>query len=111
MKSLKISIKNNNVRITQEGDLTVNEALSLSFEMFASVVLQTLEGVQDNKEMRRSLYNQIVSSISDLADRIYPEINEEKGSAEDFLKHLEDKSAEIDKKLEELKKKEKENGE
>ena len=111
MKSLKISIKEDNVRITQEGELTVNEALSLSFEMFASVVLQTLEGVQDNKETRRSLYNQIVSSISDLADRIYPEINEEKGSAEDFLKHLEDKSAEIDKKLEELKKKEKDNGE
>lgn len=108
MKSLKIYIEGEKVGIAQEGDLTVNEALSLSFELFANVILQTTEQIQDNKETRRNLYNQIVTSFSSLADKIYPEIEEEKGSPEDFLKHLEEKSAEIDKKIAELKEKQKE---
>jgi hypothetical protein len=102
MKSLKIYIEGDQVGIQQEGELTVNEGLMLSFELFANVALQTSEAFGEDKDSRRNLYNQVVQSVSALANKIYPEIEEEKGTPEDFLAHLEEKSLEIDKKQAEL---------
>ena len=102
-QSLKISRENEQIQISQTGKMTVDEAISLSFEMFARVVMQTKEQLSDDAEARRQMYDLLVVGFSSLMSNVYPEIEaelaEQKGSPEDFMAALEKKSAEIDEKL------------
>lgn len=107
-QSLKITRNEDKVTITQQGDFTVEEAVALSFELFARVIMSSKEPIQDNLEARKAMYDIIVTGVSSLVHEVYPEIeedlNKQQGTPEDFLAHLEQMSEDIDKKLEKLKK-------
>lgn len=106
-QSLKISRNEDKITITQDGELTVEEAVALSFELFARVIMSAKKPLEDSLEARKAMYDIIVTGVSSLVAEVYPEIeeelNEKQGTPEDFLAHLEAKSKEIDEKLAQLK--------
>ena len=101
----KISFNNNET-------LTTGELFDVATSFLGLTVISILKQTanrpnyteEQSKSDRAMLYDALVAFVSGLANEIYPENEEIKGTPEDFLSHLEQVSQEIDEKMKKLNK-------